>query len=57
MEHVVDLAGIKGLANVLLYKLEVWLVLQMLNVGETPGKQAIDDHNIPVVGKEGISEV
>jgi hypothetical protein len=57
VENVVNLARIKGFADIFLDKLESRIIAEMVKIMAAAGKQVVDDHYAPPLAEKGIAEM
>ena len=57
MEDIVDLAHVKGLANIFFDELETRFVSEVGKVGGAAGEEIVDYHHVPALGEQSIAEM
>jgi hypothetical protein len=57
MENVVDATGVKGLADVLFYKLEAGFIVQVSEIGAASGEEVVDGHDLPAFAEKSVAEM
>jgi hypothetical protein len=57
VEYEVDMADVEGLANVVFYKFEARIILQMVNIREPAGEQIIDRDHAPTFAEKSVAEM